>query len=186
MTRVALASALFLVLAPGTRAAGLSIDFVPEAEQYAAAAEEYRRIWDADGARIIDAMQRVSGLTFQEDRIEAIVFEGMSYSGVPGEPMKLRASYPTDVKKATVVHELGHRLTFQLGRPQGEIDEHRRLFLFLYDVWVDLYGDEFAAMAVDVERGRKGYYDYAAAWDWALAMTRERRAATLKGLAPKR
>jgi hypothetical protein len=48
--------------------------------------------------------------------------------------------------------------------------------LYLYDVWVQLYGKEFADRAVVVESARKGIYDYEGAWKTtALAMTRKER-----------
>jgi hypothetical protein len=59
---------------------------------------------------------------------------------------------------------------------------HRTLFLFLYDAWTDLYGQAFADEMVAIERERRGYYDYDAAWTWALAMTREERQARLRAL----
>ena len=84
------------------------------------AAEAYRRLWIDEGSKIIEAMERVSGLTFREKDVKAVIFEGPSYSGSGDQPMYLRASYPADVKKATLVHEHGHRLIAQLtDRPRG-------------------------------------------------------------------
>ena len=54
-------------------------------------------------------------------------------------------------KKATLVHEMGHRLSFLLPRT-AELDDHRLLYLFLYDVWTDLYGRAFADRMVAIER----------------------------------
>ena len=42
--------------------------------------------------------------------IRAIVYEGISNSGYKRIPMRMRASYPPDTKRATLVHELAHRL----------------------------------------------------------------------------
>jgi hypothetical protein len=109
-----------------------------------------------------------------------IVFEGASSSGFKEKPMKLRASYPDEVKKATLIHELGHRLNGQLRQRSPDIDEHRTLFLYLYDVWVKLYGQDFANRMVEIERKRKGIYDYDSAWTWALALSKEERAAKFK------
>jgi hypothetical protein len=109
-------------------------------------------------------------------------------------------------KKATLIHELGHRLEAELfhqGEPlagrhcdsgaaacpnqpgspvkrlPGE-DEHKYLFLWIYDVWVKLYGREFAdaLVAVEKQRGRM----YPAAWDFAMSFTAEERAAKWKEL----
>jgi hypothetical protein len=90
--------------------------------------------------------------------------------------MYLRASYPADVKKATLAHEHGHRLLVQLRKRPPDVDEHRVLFLFLYDVWEMLGGRDFADAQVKVESARTGIYDYAAAWKWALAMSKDERA----------
>jgi hypothetical protein len=55
------------------------------------------------------------------------------------------------------------------------LDEHRVLFLFLYDVWGKLDGKGFADEQVEVEKRRRGVYDYKAAWEWALAQSKEER-----------
>ena len=96
--------------------------------------------------------------------------------------MKMRASYPADVKKATLAHELGHRMNFQLRTRPTDVDEHRILFLYLYDVWEKLYGKDFADEQVKIERGRKGLYDYDSAWTWALSMSKEERASRFRAV----
>jgi hypothetical protein len=148
------------------------LEFVPESETFAAAVGEYERIWAADAARIVRTMQDVSGLTFTDSAITAVVFEGVSSSGFRETPMRLRASYPLDTKRATLIHELGHRLQSPLFRRQDE--EHGPLFLWLYDVWVRLYGQEFADAQVAVERRRRG--PYPRAWDEAMALSPTERA----------
>lgn len=148
------------------------LEFVPESETFAAAVGEYERIWAADAARIVHTMQEISGLTFTDTAVTAIVFEGVSSSGFRDTPMRLRASYPLDTKRATLIHELGHRLQSPLFRRQDE--EHGPLFLWLYDVWVRLYGQEFADAQVAVERRRRG--PYPRAWDEALALSPRERA----------
>jgi hypothetical protein len=95
--------------------------------------------------------------------------------------MKLRASYPPDVKKATLIHELGHRLLARIPKTT-ELDEHRVLFLVLYDIWESLYGKGFADRMVEVEKKRKGLYDYESAWKWALSLSKEERATKFKAL----
>jgi hypothetical protein len=100
-----------------------------------------------------------------------------------GRSIRLRAGYSPDYKKANLVHELGHLLSFALPRTAG-LDDHRLLYLFLYDVWTDLYGRAFADRMVAIERRIPGRYDYDAAWTWALAMTREERQARLRQLRP--
>ncbi len=160
----------------------VNLTFEPESQRFEQAVEEYRKLWASEGKRIIEALESVSGLRFQEREVRAIVFEGPSNSGGPAGPMKMRASYPADVKKATLAHELGHRMNFQIKKRPKELDEHRILFLYLYDVWEKLYGKTFADEQVTIEKGRKGLYDYDSAWKWALSMTKEERAAKFRAL----
>ena len=63
-----------------------------------------------------------------------------------------------------------------------DLDEHRLLFLYLYDLYVDLYRKEFADGQVAFRQTLKGLYGSDAAWTWALAMTREERASRFAGV----
>jgi len=160
----------------------VNIRFSPQSEAFADATREYQNIWAAEAVRVIEVMERISRLKFRESRIQAIVFEGVSRSGSRDSPMMMRASYPADTKKATLIHELGHRHLAQLKRRPGDVDEHRVLFLILYDVWVALYGEQFANEQVDVEKKRRGLYDYEAAWNWALSLSKEDRGARFQDI----
>lgn len=167
------------VLAALLGGAAPPVIFTPVAPQFASASEDYRRLWAADGARIAEAMERSTGLTFPPGPIDAIVSEGRPMASFDGRTIRLRASYSPAYKKATLAHEIGHRLAFTLPRGTG-LDDHRLLYLFLYDVWTDLYGREFADRMVGIERQIGPAYE--AAWSWALAMTREERRARLAAL----
>ena len=132
---------------------------------------------------MIGAMERITGLSFAsppyaDTAITAVVFESASQSGFREQPMKLRASYPPDTKKATLLHELGHRLQVGIAGPND--DEHAVLFLWLYDLWVALYGQQFADAQVLVERARRG--PYPAAWDSALSLNAAERRTKWKAL----
>ena len=159
----------------------LQLNFTPSAEapeKFRPATEEYRDIWTREGPRIVAAMERITSLRFEEGPIDVVVYEGVSYAGQRGvRPMQMRASYPRDTKKATLVHELGHRLA--TGVPfQG--DHHELIFLFVYDVWVDLWGQPFADEQVKVESRRKGLVDYEGIWKKSLAMPAAERAQRLQ------
>jgi hypothetical protein len=169
-------AASMLVLAQGRR---VTITFSPEEKTPAfnAAVDEYRAIWAAEGSRIIEGMEKISTLKFPEKSVKVQIYEGTSFSGRGGAPMRLRASYQPDEKKGTLVHELGHRMNVQLKMRAQDLDEHRLLFLYLYDLYVDLYGKEFADREVAFGKTLKGLYDYEAAWNWAMAMSREERLA---------
>jgi hypothetical protein len=160
------------LLVSGSAAAGTHIDFIPESPQFSSAAAEYRAIWKEDGDRIVESFKKRTGLTLEPGPIQVIVFEGVSYSGDPDKPMQLRASYPLETKRATLVHELSHRLISTLV-PQ-DFEDHPLTFLFLYDVWVDLWGKDFADAQVKVERARRGVYE--TAWQGVLALTTQERA----------
>jgi hypothetical protein len=166
----------------------LTIRFRPESDrpELIAAAEEYRRLWEEHGSKIVACLERLSELTFAESEIDAIVFDGVSRS----QPLKLRASHPPDVKLGTLIHELGHRLL--TGRPplirflrtidaaDRSREVHKVLNLLLFDAWTELSGDDFARHQVEVEsRWRPLYRD---AWVWALAMDRPARQAMLHAL----
>jgi hypothetical protein len=93
-------------------------------------------------------------------------------------------SYPANTRKATLVHELGHRLIATVGRE--DVEDHPILFLFLYDVWIDLWGNEFADVEVQVESRRRGLYDYESAWKTALSMTPAERASKFREFAQRK
>jgi hypothetical protein len=154
---------------------------VPAGPEFAAAADEYRAIWEEDGPRIVAALEQASGLAFPPGEIEALVSQAPPMMAYDGRSMRLRAGYSPAYKRATLVHELGHRLAFLLPRGAG-LDDHRLLYLFLYDTWTDLYGEAFAIRMSSIESSIPGPYDYDAAWRWALAMSREERQARLAAL----
>jgi hypothetical protein len=157
----------------------IRITFVAKADSFSTAAREYEQIWAADGRRIVSTMERVAGLSFRyqqfhDTAIAASVLEGVSNSGFRNRSgMQLRASYPADTKRATLIHELGHRL--MAGLYTRDEAEHGPLFLWLYDVWVAMYGKSFADAQVEIERSRGG--PYPAAWDAAMKLTASERAA---------
>jgi len=160
----------------------LRLTFVPESSTFADAAREYERLWASEGDRIVRAMESVSGLPLRDTAVRVIVYEGVSSSGYRDIPMRMRASYPPDTKKATLIHELGHRL--QQGLFRRDEEQHGPLFLWLYDVWVELYGREFADAQVEIEKRRRG--PYPKAWDDALALSAVERAARWRALLAER
>lgn len=152
----------------------LKVEFTSTKDSFKAATEEYRAIWAKEGVRIVAAMERLTGLTFEKGPITVNVYEGTSYSGeVGGRPMVLRASYPEPTKRGTLVHELGHRLAANI---QAPFDHHEVIFQFVYDVWVDLWGQAFADEQVVVESARKGLVDYEGIWKKVLAQPAAERA----------
>lgn len=162
----------------------LNVNFTASAETFRSATEEYRDIWAKEGTRIVAAMERATGLRFEHGPIEVSVYEGTSYSGERGgRPMLLRASYPTETKRATLVHELAHRLAADV---PFKGDHHELIFLFVYDVWIELWGQRFADEQVRVEALRKGIVDYESTWKKILALPAAERARRLQELLGRR
>jgi hypothetical protein len=162
------------------------LDFRASVDSFDSSLREYRAIWAEDGGRIIRAMESVSGLRFMaphyaDTSIVVNLVDAAANSGYRERPMRMRFNYPTDTKKATLIHELGHRLQSHLFRRE---DEHFELFLWIYDVWVDLYGQQFADAQVAVEKRRGGVYP--AAWDRALALDRAGRQARWRAIIAER
>ena len=158
------------------RPSHLHLTFTAASDSFAAAAREYDSLWTTDRDRVTHALEAAAHLSFAEigdTVIRVLVFEGASSSGYHERPMQLRASYPPATKKATLMHELGHRLQSHLFRAAE--NDHPFLFLWLYDAWIDVYGEDFAQQQVGIEKRRRGVYP--AAWDSALALSHAERVA---------
>ena len=162
-------------------AAAPPLSFVPVEPRFAGAADQYRQVWHDQGQRIVAMLEADTGLVFPAAPIDVIIHQGPAMTSYDGHTIRMRAGYSPDYRLAALVHELGHRLTLGLPR-SAELDDHRILYLFLYDVWTDLYGQDFADRMVRIERQHSSVYDYDAAWGWALAMTREQRQTRLQAL----
>ncbi len=157
------------------------LSFTALAPHHEAATDEYRRIWHEDGPLIVAAMEAATGRPFPLSPIEVLVRDDAPMISFDGRTIRLRASTRPAYMRATLAHEIGHRLALTLPRTP-EMDDHRLLYLFLYDVWTDLYGRDFADRMVAIERRIRAPYDYDAAWRWALSMTRAERQARLRDL----
>jgi len=150
----------------------------PDAPSLVRAVSAYQQLWAAEGERILDRIETLTGLRFAERRMSARVLEGPSRS----HPLVLRASYDDDTKLATLVHELLHRVLSTGGtdRPasregQESLREHELVDLFLFDAWTDLYGEDFARRHVERESQLRPMYGEA--WKRTLLMDRSARSA---------
>jgi hypothetical protein len=162
-------------------AAAPPVIFTPLEPRFSETADQYRQLWARDGDRIVAALERESGLVFPAHPIEIILHDARPITADRCLGIRLRGGRWGGYAKGTLVHELGHCLAAALPRDAG-LDDHRLLYLFLYDAWVDLYGTAYADRMVAIERRIPGGYDYSAAWTWALSMTREERQAWLQAL----
>jgi hypothetical protein len=151
----------------------MKIHFHPDSDlgDYAEAVSHYEQIWKEDGSRIVAAFQKISGLGFRETLIHATVFEGISHS----HPLSLRHNLSLADKRATLVHELGHRLLYKRvkGLAKSSMDRHKFLFLILGDVLTDLWGEEM--LAGTIQRDKALDPEYGQAWDWALGFGAKER-----------
>jgi hypothetical protein len=153
----------------------LAVDFIASSAAHNHAARDYRSIWKEDGARIVAALEKRTCLRFPEAAVAALIGDDVSHSGGPEHPMGLRASYDVDVKRATLVHELGHRHLWQLTQRLDDLDGHETLYLVLDRVWADVWGEAFAAERIRGESAWHASYDYAAAWARARSLTLDER-----------
>ncbi|MDX1394897.1 MAG: hypothetical protein R3195_10910 [Gemmatimonadota bacterium] len=173
-----------LAAARPTVSQSIELAFTASDPQLEEATVEYRELWAAEGDEIVRALERWSGLEFAVDRVPVEVMEGPSWAGTAS--MGMRASYPPETKRGTLAHELGHILIGDLipEDEEGEpvYDHHAFMYLFLYEAWIDLWGQEFADGQVAVESRRRGINDYEGKWRAALAMTAAERRAELESL----
>lgn len=169
-----LVASIFLIYAVTSVAANaLEMQFVPVESAHQGAVIEYDEIWRQYGSSIVGALEEATGVVLSEEEIEARVWESVSKSGRQGEPMYLRASYPEPTKKATLVHELGHRYLHELNAPNPYEDIHYPLSLLLYRIWADIWGSDFADSQVEVEKARSKRY--CRAWRWVRSLSRQER-----------
>jgi len=90
----------------------LEIRFRPDSDEppIVSAAAEYKRLWEAEGEKIVRQFATTTGLTFAVHAMDARMFEGTSQS----DPNSLRASYDKETKLGTLIHELAHRLVHSI------------------------------------------------------------------------
>jgi hypothetical protein len=166
----------------------MQINFYPESDnnpEYITAAEEYAKIWKDNGDIFLKALEKRSGLKFKTKLLNAIVFDGISYS----TPLRLRYSYESDYKKAVLMHELSHRLLmdnkFIIPRaPDATEQVHKIIDTFLYDAWVDVLGEEIADKAKEKELSYNNQ-PYINAWNWTMSFSEEERKIELEKMKQK-
>ena len=163
------------------------INFHPESDkkEFVDAAQEYTQIWQTEGKRFFNEIEKVSGLKFKTQLINAVTFEGHSFS----LPLRLKSSYSYIHKKATLIHELCHRLLLDnnfyiFDYKNLAEDIHKIIDLILYDIWENVMGKEVANESKDTEIGH-GDPTYKNAWDWALSFSFEERQAKFREMTSK-
>jgi hypothetical protein len=150
------------------------------------AAARYQKFWEKSSSEILASFYKHTQLRFKQKKITIHMREdGRSMAGNSHQPMEL--SMQRDDEQGitcTLIHELAHRLVIGNGidPPEGNkfIDAHanyyvhRHIYLFLYDVYVDILGKEVAQTEVDRESTKPNSF-YTKAWAWALAKSYDQR-----------
>ena len=144
LTSVVLTASV-LVVAPAN---AVEVEFISFSAASQSDVRTYRAIWEESSERIVAAFEAVTCLPFAESIVRALVAERVSNSGGPEHPMQLRASYVRAVKQATLVHELGHRVLWQLTKRLDGVDGHMTLDLVLDRVWAYVWGEKFAEQRI--------------------------------------
>ena len=174
----------------------LTIKFYPDSDikKMESPTGRYEEIWRREGGKIVKKIEEASGLKFKESCINAIVF----VAKLPSRscPLSLGANLTDERKLAVLIHELCHRILAanEIGLLKNQFQSeqertyevHKVLNLFLYDIWSDLYGEDFAKRNVEAEIGLKTSQIYKKAWKWALSMSREKRKEMILKLTRKR
>lgn len=149
------------------------------------AAGRYAAFWSEQYQAINASFYKHTGLQFQQQRISVHIREdGHSKAGSRHRPMELSMAYYDRAEVGcTLIHELAHRLVIGNGVELLEGSPyqdshytylvHRHIYLFLYDVYVDILGKEVADQ--EVKRESRDHDAYAKAWEWALAMNYDER-----------
>lgn len=155
-------------------------------------AEAYRQVWRQNARKLRRAFREVSGLDFNQAVITAHVYEGQrSLSGYYRHPMRLQADGKSHEDKLLIlVHELSHRL---LGGNElalndklnlSNLELHKRIYLFEYDVVRQALGEDMANRLEKME-ARPDDPDYFKSWKWAMSTTFEQRQEKLRELAKR-
>jgi hypothetical protein len=157
-------------------------------QQLSSCSEAYAAIWAEDKDVILAKFKDITRLKFRQKKITAIIVPGdESLSGGHGVAMELAGDAPTkNIKRAMLIHELSHRLLggndiWTEGDSNGDsYFEHRRIYLFMYDLITDLYGETVAKETAARESHDAPYYGKA--WNWALNKSRDERQRILLGI----
>lgn len=169
----------------------MKINFYPDYDNpdFEKAAKEYGKIWQGEGDRIVNVIEKISGLKFREKIINAITHKYGSWA----HPLGLQSNLSPEHKKKSIVHELCHRLMrgndLEPKNKNYTIENtHRQIDLILFDILCALYGEGAAKENIKFETSlwtREGISPYETAWNWALSMTKEERQKEFKKYLPK-
>ncbi len=151
----------------------LTINFHPECDipRFIEGAKEYKKIWSSEGEKITQAIEKISNFNFRAGTYNAIILDNKPSASYP---LILLSSYSLEKKRATLVHELTHKVLPRNEKMKAsELENHKILNLILYEIWTELYGKEFADLSVE---GESMFGDlYKQAWEYFFTLTKEQR-----------
>lgn len=161
-------------------------------------ARRLERLWHEREKAIVASFRLHTGSTFQEQQITVYVGADLeTQSGDKNMPMLItyngiEHTDPDDELLRALLHELAHRLVMGNGvRSTQEaytysrnLLAHKRIYLFLYDVEVDVLGVETANedVASTLQLSKRAF---GGAWDWALAKSYAERQAAIRRMAKR-
>jgi hypothetical protein len=150
------------------------------------AAGRYSEFWQRKEKAILESFYKHTGLTFKQRRITVWIREdGRSKAGNTHRPMELSKNCIDEESiGCTLIHELAHRLAIGNGIDSEEGNPfiesranyyvHRHIYLFLYDVFVDILGQEAALKEVARESAYPNSF-YTKAWQWCTSKNYQQR-----------
>ena len=156
-------------------------------EKYNMHCYEYKIMWSIEGKRIQDAFKKILSLPFKESKISLLINEGLNFSNDSGktEDSIMNFRYNNRCKLGTFLHELSHRIVmeyslYERAKKLYELNDiHELIDLFLYDIIVELYGEEAANLRVEYESNFEDVI-YKNSWHKALSFTFKERQLMLK------
>ena len=158
----------------------LTIRFYPDSdtEKLVKNALEYQDIWKREGERIINSLEKQSGLQFTEGHINAIVIYGLSNA----IPLVVTSTKTENPKITTLLHELCRRLLIEHGKSiETKVDKLILIDLILYEVFQELYGVQFLNECI--KRESKEYLPkYSEAWEHVQNLSKEERTEKITNL----
>lgn len=156
-------------------------------DKYNMHCQEYKIIWSIEGKRIQEAFKKILFLPFKESKVILLINEGLDFSNDSGKTENdiMVFRYNNRCKIGTFLHELCHRIIMEYSlyekakKMYNLNDIHELIDLFLYDIIVELYGEDTANLRVEYESNFEDEI-YKNSWCKALSFEFNERQSILK------
>jgi hypothetical protein len=143
--------------------------------------QRFAKDWELHGPGILRAFEEKTGINFKEHQITVRINKDpdtSSYSGTRYQPMLISQAYTHSdgyERLAVLTHELAHRLLDGHGiwseaksKDARVSQNHKYIYLFLYDVWEAVFGKQQAVLMGKFEEKIEDKR-YQKAWLWAMS-----------------